>query len=290
MISLLTTGGTIACTQVDGALVPTLGGAELLASAHRVAADLPPTRVTDLSLIDSSAMDFALLDTVLDAVAAALDDSSAVVLTHGTDSLEETALAMDLLGGPIVLTGAQRPADHPHPDGPGNLAAALTAAASVERAAIAFGGRVIPARGAYKTDTHALAAFASNDAPTRAPAPRARLGTVRIPIVAAYPGAPEWIIDDAVRRGADGLVVEALGSGNMSPACGDAVARAAASIPVVIATRVARGGVALAYGGAGGGATLSGHGVLSAGRLSAGQARIALAWAVAAGVDPASLL
>ena len=85
-------------------------------------------------------------------------------------------------------------------------------------------------------------------------------------------------------------MVEALGAGNVSTEMGEALARFLPEVPVVVATSVPFGEVSFAYGGGGGGSTLSELGALPAGHLSAGQARIALATALSAGVDPRELL
>jgi len=119
--------------------------------------------------------------------------------------------------------------------------------------------------------------------------PPAPLAGLNIPIIRAWAGA-----DDALIRALgpiDGLVLEALGSGNVSACMGGAVAKLLRrGVPVVVATSVPYGEVSFAYGGAGGGSTLGDLGALPAGYLSAGQARIALATALASGVNPSSLL
>lgn len=289
MISLLTTGGTIACTtDATGALVPTVTGEELLR-----AASLSDVRVTDLFNLDSSSITLADLDHLIAAVRRELADDTVtgVVITHGTDSLEETAMALAMVHDSdkaVVLTGAQRSFDHPDSDGPGNLFDAADAARSLAGVLVAFGGRLLPAAGLRKVHTSHLDAF---DNPAwddrRRLVPAAALANVKVPVIAAYPGADGWPVEAAVQRGVHGLVIEALGSGNMSAGLGEAVAQALRDgIPVVVATRVPAGEVTLAYGGAGGGATLGTLGALGAGDLSAGQARIALAAALAAGVDP----
>lgn len=292
MISLLTTGGTIACTaDATGALVPTVTGEELVSAAQ-----LEGVRVADLLRLDSSSISLSDLDGLLERVRKELLDDSVtgIVLTHGTDSLEETAMALAMVHDsdkPVVLTGAQRAFDHPDSDGTGNLRDAVEAARTSAGVLVAFGGRILPARGLRKVHTSNLDAFdnqAWND--RRRVVPVAELGGLDVPVLAASPGADGWVIDAAVERGADGLVIEALGSGNMSTGFGEAAARALeAGVAVVVATRVPFGEVSLAYGGAGGGATLGELGALGAGELGAGQARIALASALAAGVDPAEV-
>lgn len=90
--------------------------------------------------------------------------------------------------------------------------------------------------------------------------------------------------------GADGLVIAALGSGNVSAELGHAARRAVQQgIPVVVATRVPQGAVKLAYGGGGGGATLAQHGAVSARTVHPGQARLALIIALATKINPEEL-
>ena len=159
---------------------------------------------------------------------------------------------------------------------------------------IAFGGWTIPARGAVKRHTTDLDAFISTvPREVRRPAsvPVAPLDGVSVPVLAAWPGADRSLVDAAVTAGARGLVIEALGSGNIGPDMGAGVAAALdAGIPVVITTRVPSGPVGLEYGGGGGGATLASRGAVGAGHLRAGQARMALIVALATGCDVSDLL
>ncbi|HZK32668.1 MAG TPA: asparaginase domain-containing protein, partial [Corynebacterium sp.] len=128
---LLATGGTIACTRDNtGALVPTAQARDLVAAAG---VDHPQITTRDLTRLDSSSLTLSELDGLTAAVRESLAAGAAgIVITHGTDSLEDTALALDLVHDsetPVVLTGAQRAFDHPAADGPANLRGALAAAA-----------------------------------------------------------------------------------------------------------------------------------------------------------------
>ncbi len=303
-IRILTTGGTIACTQnpVTGALEPTLSVRDLIGAAGL----LSPTAGyeisgRDLVRLDSSSITLADLDLLIDAVRTEVKGGAdGVVVTHGTDSLEDTALALDLVHDsdvPVVLTGSMRPFDATDYDGIINLRGAVNAAADPANrgrgALISFASRLLPARGVLKAHTSDPAAFHTRSPHTgRRPTPvrHKSLGRLHVPIIAAWPGAPGDVVDAAVKAKVDGIVVEALGAGNMSVGMGEAVARALKRrIPVVIATRVPYGAVSLAYGGAGGGSTLKDLGAISAGVLGPGQARITLATALAARVDPAKL-
>ncbi|QGU04991.1 asparaginase [Corynebacterium comes] len=306
-IALLTTGGTIACTTDDsGTLRPTVTGQELLdAVVHLLPHPLTSADITvrELTRLDSSAITLADLDGLIAAVHEALasPDIDGVVITHGTDSMEDTAFALDCFHAderPVVLTGSQRAFDHPGSDGPGNLVDALRLAADPlarrQGALIAFGGWTIPARGALKRHTTDLDGFMSGvprESRRPAPVPVAPLAGFNVPVLASWAGADRSLVDAALAAGARGLVVEALGAGNIGPDMGAGVADALDSgIPVVITTRVPAGKVTLAYGGGGGGATLGSRGAISAGHLRAGQARMALVAALATGKDVRDLL
>ena len=303
-IALLTTGGTIACTIDDsGALRPTVTGAELLDAVREHLAVPVDVTVRELTRLDSSAITLPELDALIAAVQEALADESidAVVVTHGTDSMEDTAFVLDCFHSddrPVILTGAQRAFDHRESDGPGNLIDALRLAADPlarrQGVLIAFGGWTIPARGAVKRHTTDLDAFISTvprEVRRPAPVPVSPLSGISVPVLAAWPGADRSLVDAALSSGARGLVIEALGSGNIGPDMGAGVADAlAAGVPVVITTRVPAGPVELAYGGDGGGATLGSCGAVSAGHLRAGQARMALIVALATGNNVSDLL
>ena len=289
-LALIATGGTIACTTVaDGSLAPTVSGADL-------AADID-AEVVEFRQRDSSSITLADLDELIAVVnsQSAREDIGGVIITHGTDSMEETALALEIFCGgtkPIVLTGAQRSYEHPEADGPSNLRDARDLAANGEPGVfLCFGGETIPARGARKRHTSDLRGFESMQVPGTTPhlAP-APLAPHPVEIIPAYPGAGRLLVDAAVNSPAAGLVIEAMGSGNMGEEMGHALADALhADLPIVISTRTPYGPTALSYGGDGGGASLRKLGAISAGYFRPGQARILLAAALATGTDPAEL-
>lgn len=301
IIAVVATGGTIACTTDDnGALVPTVSAAELVEAAREIStpSDVEISPVDSVRL-DSSSLSLTDLDDLLQRVHALLADDSiaGVVITHGTDSMEDTAMALELFHTgkkPVVITGAQRSFDHLESDGPQNLADAISYAANgAPGVSIRFGGLTIPARGAFKAHTSALEAFqaTSQKIRTRPTLPLTPLAGKDVVIISAWPGAPRLLVDAAVASGINGIIVEGLGSGNMGSEMGEGVKDALdAGIPVLITTRVPEGSVTLAYGGDGGGATLAQAGALGTGTLRAGQARMVLLAALATDTDVSNLL
>lgn len=304
-IFLLTTGGTIASRDHGRGAAP-----------HPEALAVPTAVRTRAVLAkDSSALTVADLDAIRRAVHAELAAGApAVVLTHGTDIMEETALALDLVHDdprPVVLTGAIRAADHPEPDGPGNLDDALAVAASPDARGLGvllvLGGVVHAAWGTRKRHTELRRPLHDpRDGPVglvtsggltvirsprrREPLPVADLASVRVDVVALYPGVDAVAIDACVAAGARGLVLEATGSGNTNPAVVSAVARhVAAGVVVVVTSRVDGGPVRAVYGGGGGAVDLQAAGALVAPWLRAGQARIQLAALLAAAASAATI-
>ncbi|MGV0352994.1 asparaginase [Corynebacterium confusum] len=303
-VVVLSTGGTIASTHdKTGAVVPTVTGSKLVEPLSGTFDNNKLTlEVKDIARLDSSAMTLDDTDSIITAVNKELrrDNVDGVVVTHGTDSMEETAIAVDTFQDsekPVALTGAMRPFDDPDPDGPDNLALAVktvTDPANRGRGTfIAFADHVIPARGAFKSDTSKADGFANNNGEEHPQRPKALeykpLGNTRVDIIAAYPGAPADLIQRSLDSGAEGIVIEGMGAGNIGDELAQAAQAAAKKVPVVLTTRVDHGPVEGIYGGAGGGATLADAGVISSGTLRAPQARMLLAAAITTDTDPAEL-
>jgi L-asparaginase len=230
-----------------------------------------------------------------------------VVVTHGTDTLEEVAFLCDVLYGgdpPIVFTGAMRPASAPGADGPANLidAAALAGAqaAAGRGVLVAFAGVAHAARAARKVDSTAPDAFASpgvgalgriveqrvrlSAGPERlTPVPAAALDAT-VHVVVAGLGTDGALVDAALQSGADGLVGVVLGAGHTPPAFLDALRRAATRIPVVATVRPERGSILRAtYGFEGAERDLRASGAACAAALSPAAARIKLMACLGAG-------
>lgn len=303
-VVVLATGGTISARRAngEGPLVATASADELVA----VADGLPPdvtVEAHDVLRRGSYALSFGDLRMIADTVAAHLrrPEVDGIVVTHGTDTLEETAILLDLVhddARPVVLTGAQRGADVPDTDGPRNLADAIAVAAHPvlrgHGVFVAFAGAVFGARGVRKAHTVDLAAFTSPTGPLATVAdgtvtvhalpyrpvlldrPTEAFDRVRVDIVLAYPGADDTFLQAAATAGADGVVLAGTGAGNAPPAFAAAVADLTRNGVIVgLSTRVADGPVRPVYGD-GGGADLVAAGAVPL-ALPAPQARVALA-------------
>ncbi|WP_305091670.1 asparaginase [Prescottella sp. R16] len=308
-IQILGTGGTIASRS------GTTIGAVASDRAETLLDGVPGEHTVDtLDVLTTGSYRLTLADLRLIAesvrTTAADDRVDGIVVTHGTDTMEETAFLLDLVHDspqPVVLTGAQRTADSPDPDGPRNVREAVLAAASPELrgtgALIAFGGIVRTARGARKAHTTAADPFSGGSElahltgdglvvtalPRRRPAlppPGPSFDTGRVEIVTAYPGATTHLFDAAVASGADAVVLAGTGVGNAGPGFTESVRRAVqAGCPVVLSTRTPWGPVVPRYGN-GGGTDLVAAGAVPSGDLNPFQARILAALLLSHGTSP----
>jgi L-asparaginase len=316
LVTVLATGGTIASRSGGGGGATARDdGADLVARL-----DLPPgleVEVHDVFRVGGFRMTLDRVHELARTVASALhaDDVAGVVVTHGTDTAEETAFFLDLFHAdprPVVVTGAQRAADAPDSDGPRNLGDAITAAAAPTTRGlgvlIGFGGQLFPARGTRKSHTLAADTFTN---PAGGPlgwvhsgqvevvtAPRRRPALdlaafdptgVRVDVTPCYPDADATALRAFADAGARGVVLEATGAGNANPAICAAVAElTAAGVVVVTSTRVAAGPVTPIYGD-GGGVDLLAAGAVPSGLLRPSQARMLLAALLGLHRDPVAV-
>jgi L-asparaginase len=303
-VGLIATGGTIASLPdpESGAPRPAVGPEELLRSIPQPA-EAGEIVTRELGRVSGWDMTPALMLQVAREARELVRDGgvSGVVVTHGTDTIEETAFLCDLLldsEAPVVFTAAMRSFDEPGADGPCNLLNALRAARSPKLrghgAVVAMNDELHAARWVRKLDSCRISAFSS---PNRGPVALVSDGSLTfgrppptrvsfplpaelpaVSVASAFTGARAELIE-AIMEGTEarGLVVEGTGLGNLPASVVPGVERAlAAGIPVVVASRTASGGTRPHYGGPGGGASLHSLGVLQAGGLPVGKARLLL--------------
>lgn len=277
-VHVIATGGTIASTAdgSDRGATPELTGAELLDAAPGLGehADVTVETVDDRPGFDMSPTVCARLAERIRSIGSTI---GGIVVTHGTDTLAETARYLDLTcDSPVVVTGAQRRPDEPGSDGVKNLETAIRAAAT-ERvdpgAFVAFDGELHDAATVRKSHTCALDTFRSPEAGPIARFTRKRVHWYRsprgsgvtlpvpdpddhptVPLVISASGIGREAFDDAERRG-EGVVVAGTGLGNVTGVLGEAIADA--SCPVVLTSRCHVGPTEPTYGTAGGAATLA---------------------------------
>jgi L-asparaginase len=301
---VLAAGGTIAMRGEQA--VPALNAADLVEQLPQVAGfhleaetvlSLPSTHLTL-----SDALDLARR------AARAASSGEGVVLTTGTDTMEEVAMVCALTyagDAPIVITGANRPGSAPGADGPANLLDAIILARAPSATGlgvvVAFGGEVHAATTVRKVDSTGPVAFGS---PTAGPLGRIVEGRVWLH---ADPRRPEPLDvkrlehrvstvttglgdDGALLRHAaeisDGVVLVALGAGHLPPSVLSALRDAATRVPVLITCRPDRSSMLFStYGFGGAERDLRASGAVCVPFLSPAAARVALLCALGAGLD-----
>ncbi|SEO20416.1 L-asparaginase [Halogranum amylolyticum] len=316
-ISILGTGGTIASTQTASGATPSKRSEELVSAIPQLNeyADLTVREVVQRP---SFTMDFEAVDELREAIRQEIENGvNGVIVTHGTDTMEESAYLLDLTlesDVPVVFTGAQRSADELSADGPSNLMTAvrlltderLLAAGGVY---IAFDEKLHAARDVTKRHTHALDTFSSPDKGPIAVLTRETIRMYRSPgsysdsleledvdapatvrTVKSGLGVDSAQLEDAIAADVDGIVLEGTGLGNATTSLGNVVEQAIdAGIPVVVTSRCYAGSTAPVYGTAGGGQTLASHGARHGDDLSTHKARLKLQLVLAQTETPTSL-
>ena len=307
VVRLVAMGGTIAFDSTANGAAPRLDGNDLSTWLPVDGMSVEPVDVAQISSI--GLRDEHLLALAETVAGAALDGCAGVIITHGTDTLEETAyfLALTQPRGqlPIVLTAAMRHNGMPGPDGPANLRAALITVAHPEVAdagpVVVMSDEIHAARFVTKTHATRLAAFAS---PLNGPigqilegratiwfAPRyadyigrpAGTSLPRIELMKMVIGITPGSLQAIVNTGPDGLVLEGFGGGHVPPdllgVLDEAIGR---GIPTVIASRCGDGPTLQStYAVSGAEIDLQARGAIMAGSLSAVKARLRLAVALA---------
>lgn len=302
-VAIIFTGGTISMT-VDkdiGAAIPTLSGEQIMSmvtNIDKVAdievfnfAEIPGPHMTPEKLIELKNYISNLLER---------EDIYGAVITHGTDSLEETAYFLDLTISsqkPVIVTGAMRSSSELGYDGPSNLSAAVCTAISdkaIDKGVfIVLNNEVLLASEATKTDTLALNTFKSlSKGPIgiidcnelvifKNTEARTIIDTdiveSKVALIKSGIGMNEDFIKFAADSGYKGIVIEAMGRGNVPPKMYDGIKYAREKdIPVVIVSRCHSGRVFDSYGYLGSGRDLKNIGCIFGGELPGQKARIKL--------------
>jgi L-asparaginase len=302
-LAIAALGGTMSmqARNAGEGVIPTVSGETLLASVPELTT-LTRVTIETLGLLPSASLDFEFLLSVLSWAKYQVEQGAiGVVITQGTDTLEETAIFFDYLWNhdePLVLTGAMRSAAQVGADGPANLLDASRVALSENSrqrgVQVVMNGQIHPACSVRKTDSLALQAFSS---PVFGPAGLLVEGTVRylrqpahrmllplphqttqkIALLEASLSADTLLLENILKLGYDGLVIAGFGAGHVSESWAGAVEKIAERIPVIIATRTGSGSTAQSsYGFIGSEMDLIRKGSSMAGFLCPRKARILL--------------
>jgi L-asparaginase len=314
-VVVVSTGGTIAMRTdpETGKLVPAVSGDELVELLAWP--DAPPLELDDFAQVPSFDMHGELSLALARRVAehARRRDIAGVVVTHGTDTMEETVYLVDRLLDselPVVLTGAQRGADQPDSDGPRNFRDAIRVAASEDArgrgAMIAFAGELHAAREARKVHTIGLRAFGSpgygpighvdgervlfGRRPDRRPPLPVPVSMAPVDLIRLHAGSDSRFLRASAQSGARAIVLEATGRGNANDQVVEGVREVVArGVFLAVCSRCVEGRVEPVYG-RGGGKDLAEAGAVFGGDLAGPKARVLLQLALGVGLDPATAL
>ena len=309
-IAVISLGGTIASTTAadQAGVAPSLDAGDLLSGVSGVG-ELADVKAIALQRVASSDLTLGdALNLAREIEARFADGASGVVVTQGTDTMEEMAFALDLLIAreePVVVTGAMRNATEPGADGPANLLDAVRVA--VSRAAMGMGTLVVmnseihAARFVRKSHATSTAAFISPSVgplgwisegrvrvALRVPSWPRMLGAMTasadIALISASLGDDLRFVGQVVSLDYRGVVIDALGGGHVPSASVDALEALSATVPVVLASRAGAGeALRQTYRFAGSEIDVLARGPISAGALDARKARVLLSLLVGSG-------
>jgi L-asparaginase len=314
-IVILSTGGTIASrySAEHASVVSTVAGDELVSLLGPLAPDIS-VKTEEFSNVGSYRIDLPMAFALTQRIRALHNDPevAGVVVTHGTDTMEESAYLADLLldtDKPVVFTGAQMSADEPDSDGPRNIADSIRVAACEDArglgALIVFGQEIHAARDATKMHASRLGTFASSEhgklgeidaGRVRLQRRTIRRGPVetgaiepRVELIKLVMGSDGIFVKAALDNGARGLILEGFGRGNATPAVTEAATEAIRQgVPVAVTSRSPQGRVEPVYG-AGGGSDLAAAGAIFCGDLSGIKARVLMALLLGSGADQSTI-
>ncbi|OLN33772.1 asparaginase [Desulfosporosinus metallidurans] len=315
-VLLIATGGTIAMRKDEtGKVVPAVSGHELLESLPELSQQAD-WEICDFSNVASCNMDPTQMRTLALEVERhfSLDPLlKGIIITHGTDTLEETAYFLDVAINdhrPVILTASQRDASESDSDGPRNLSNAMRIALdprAVDRGVvIALNEEIHAARDVRKLHTNHVDAFNSGDKGAlgsidtgeviwhRKPERTVKLGIqktlAKVAICKVYTGMPSNILRTMIQDDTEAFVIEAFGRGNLPPILMQEISEIIAmGVPVVITSRCLFGRTAPVYGYPGGGADLERVGAWFSADLSTEKVRLFLSIALGQGMDKKEL-
>ena len=294
---------------------PTMGGASPALSGEEIVAQVIGLKeIADFEIINFARLPGphvtpSIMLELAHAVRLVLqrENIDGVVITHGTDTLDETAYFLDLIlqtVKPVVFVGAMRNSSELSWDGPANLIAAVRVATTMEARGlgvlVAMSEEIIAAREVIKTHTESVDTFQSRDYGPIGLIDKDRIIIARrttdqeyietdnielaVETIKMVSGGDGKFIDYAIAQGVRGLVLEAFGRGNVPPGYLGAIDRAAKTgIPILLTSRCSRGRTLDAYAYEGAGKTLTRLGVILGGVLPSHKARIKLILALGAG-------
>jgi len=318
-IGILFTGGTIAMRvdPVSGAASPSMSAVDIVAEIPTLG-QVAEYEIEEFSRLPGPHVTPEQMWRLARRAAAWLDrpDIDGLVITHGTDTIEETAFLLDLVltsDKPVVLVGAMRTVSDPSWDGPANLIAAVRVAATEAARGlgvlVVMDDHVFPAREVRKLHTESSGSFSTPEFgplgvvdsgrvvirrrtmarpqwqdPEAEPGMRVQRLDTRVALIQAYTGMDDFLVRALIGHDTRGLAIVAFGRGNVPPAIVPVIADAVASgMLVTVSSRSMAGRVEARYGYDGGGLQLKNAGAVLAGDLSASQAR--LLQMVALGLD-----